>query len=203
MIVRLVFASVAFLITPRPALCQEVDGPSTLRLDARLGFAGHDGGLDAGGVTAYQGEIALRTRGPIVLGIGAGIIHTSDFDVAGTGHETEFQGQNVEISGGSSTFQGSPRFRGLAGYAFEFRTGMYVEPTIEGGVARMRGRDKEWQPWGVGALAVRGSSGFGFQLGIGRHRVGREYRSFETGALVRSFHTWENFTELLVSVPLN
>jgi hypothetical protein len=197
-----VLAVVVLMALPRGLVAQDADQPSMLRVDARLGLAGHDGGIGADKVNAYQAEIVLRSRGPVVLGVGAGLINSGSYAVQLVQPVTEYEGEPVTISGGSSSFSYSPRFRGLIGYSFEIAPGLFFEPTGEGGVARMRGERGEWQPWAVGSIALRGASGIGAQLGFGRHRVSLSYHSWGSGTLVNRFFEWEEFTELLFSFPL-
>jgi hypothetical protein len=202
-VVRVLVSIAVAMALPRIASAQEGDRPSLLRVDAHLGLVEHDGGIVTGGVNAYQAEIVLRSRGPVVLGVGAGLINTGSYDVILIQPITEFEGQPVLVSGRSSSYSYSPRFRGLAGYAFEVAPGLWFEPTVEGGFAQMAGPENEWEPWTVGALSLRGTSGIGAQLGIGRHRVGVTYLALGSRAVVHEFSGWEKFTELLVSFPLN
>ena len=202
LLVHLLALFAATLVLPLPGSSQE-NGSSLLRLDARLGLAQHDGGAVADGVSAYQAEVALRTRGPLVVGLGLGVIHTENFNVQAIQPITQFEGQDVAISVSSSTFQGSPRLRGLVGYVFEVAPGLRIEPTAEGGFVRMAGDEAEWQPWAIGALSFRTASGMGFQFGMGRHRVEVRYHTLDSRTLVEEFYQWEEFTEFLFSVPLN
>jgi hypothetical protein len=81
---------------------------------------------------------------------------------------------------------------------------MWIEPTIEGGLARMDGPEKEWQPWVIGALSLRSLSGIGAQLGFGRHRVTGRYYAWGSGELVHEFYKWEKVhrASLLFSLEL-
>jgi hypothetical protein len=201
---RTLTAFAILLTLPLGASGQEIDEPSPIRLDARLaiGAAGGDGGI-----RALSAEIAVRNRGPILLGVAAGVVNSWDHEEYVTEPVVQFEGRPVWVIGGKSRFRFSPRIRGLAGYVFDYQ-GRSLEPTIEWGWAKASweefGSEEEgWQPWAVGALTVRGQSGLGVGVGLGGHRVAVSYEDAFSGGLVDKFYSWKPFIELVFSLPLN
>jgi hypothetical protein len=203
---RWLFAFVVLLFVPLHGYAQE-ETASRLRLDLRLGAGRHDANLLGDNGLNLVTQVALRTRGPIVVGASAGFIHTVMQGDYVTRPGRQFNGEWVWVHGGSK-FDLSPRFGGLAGFSFHSR-GTPIELTAEGGLVRathdlaVPGDDDSWQPWIVGSFAVRGSSGMGVQLGIGRYRARMTYHSDRTAELVKEHFAWSGFGEVLFSVPIN
>ena len=165
--VRHVLAAIAILaLAPFGGVAQEAEGASLLRLDLRVGVGQHVQRDARDGVTNFVGDIAIRTRGPLILGGSVGVINSHrGLDISLLDGWTEIDGQVVAIGEGW-TFDAAPRLRGFAGYAFQVRE-VPVELTAEGGWVKTEGTEVPWHPWAVGAVAMRGYSGLGVQLGIG------------------------------------